>query len=132
MPNWAEGNIRFRGNTNKIMEFLENEIECTATNKDLEVVSFKPVIEWNEIDEITFTEPEEAKKASKDPSEVILQNDESEDFSVAIESKDDVLSEDMSVAVREIDQGDKKQKKEYEARRTLKYTEYLKKRRKRS
>ena len=62
MPNWAEGNIRFRGNTEKIMEFLENEIECTATNKDFEVVSFKPVIEWNDIDDITFSEPEEAKK----------------------------------------------------------------------
>ena len=62
MPNWAEGNIRFRGKPEKIMELLENEIECTATNKDFEVVSFKPVIEWNDIDDITFSEPEEAKK----------------------------------------------------------------------
>lgn len=33
MPNWAEGNIRFRGKPENIMEFLKNEIEYTATNK---------------------------------------------------------------------------------------------------
>lgn len=62
MPNWAEGNIRFRGNPEKIMEFLKNEIECTATNKEFEVVSYRPVIEWTRCDEINFSEPEEAKK----------------------------------------------------------------------
>ena len=62
MPNWAEGNIRFRGKPEKIMEFLKNEIECTATNKEFEVVTNRPVIEWTEFDEINFSEPEEAKK----------------------------------------------------------------------
>lgn len=62
MPNWAEGNIRFRGNKENIMEFLKNEIECTATNKEFEVVTYRPVIEWTKFDEINFSEPEEAKK----------------------------------------------------------------------
>ena len=46
---------------------------------------------------------------------VTLQNDESDDFVVAVEGKDAGLSEDMSVAVREIDQSNKKQKEEYES-----------------
>ena len=54
----------------------------------------------------------DAKKKSAD---VILENDESDDFVVAVEGKDAVLSEDMSVAVREIEQSDKKQKEEYES-----------------
>ena len=62
MPNWAEGNIRFRGKPENIMEFLKNEIECTARNKEFEVVTYRPVIEWTEFDEINFSEPEEAKK----------------------------------------------------------------------
>lgn len=54
----------------------------------------------------------DAKKKSTD---ITLENDESDDFSVAVESKEAVLSEDMSVAVREIDKSDKKQKKEYDS-----------------
>ncbi|MBR6732077.1 MAG: fibro-slime domain-containing protein [Bacteroidales bacterium] len=61
--------------------------------------------------------PKENKKSGvkKKSADITLENDESDDFSVAIESKGAVLSEDMSVAVREIDQSDKKQKKEYES-----------------
>ena len=54
----------------------------------------------------------DAKKKSTD---ITLENDESDDFSVAVESKEAVLSEDMSVAVREIDKSDKNQKKEYDS-----------------
>lgn len=59
----------------------------------------------------------EAASEAKDktPSKVTLQNDESDGFVVAVEGEDAGLSEDMSVAVREIDQSDKKQKKEYES-----------------
>ena len=64
-------------------------------------------------------ETKKQKAASEDkdkaPSKVILQNEESDDFVVAVEGKDAGLSEDMSVAVREIDQSDKKQEKEYES-----------------
>ena len=59
---------------------------------------------------------ETAKSVAKNKSaDTILENGESEEFSVAIESSEDVLTEDMSVAVREIDKSDKKQKKEYES-----------------
>ena len=62
-------------------------------------------------------EPKEAKraKASEEPSEITISNGESDDYSVAVEGKDAGLSEDMSVAVREIDQSDKEQKEEYES-----------------
>lgn len=64
------------------------------------------------------------EKAAKEPkqtkqnngsSDITLQNDESEDYIVAVEGKDDVLSEDMSVNVREIDRSTKKLKKEYDS-----------------
>ena len=60
-------------------------------------------------DETAKTEAEktDVKKKSAD---ITLENKESDDFSVAVESKDAVLSEDMSVAVREIDQSSKKLK----------------------
>ena len=59
---------------------------------------------------------ETAKANTKEKSaDITLENDESDDFSVAVEGKEAVLSDDMSVAVREIDQSDKKQKKEYES-----------------
>ena len=69
----------------------------------------------------TSAKTDEAKPAndseaeSKASSKVTLQNDESDDFVVAVEGKDAGLSEDMSVAVREIDQNNKKQKEEYES-----------------
>ena len=76
----------------------------------------------NTAEDLTVNEPAKAAKketnksdAKKKSADVILENDESDDFVVAVESKDAVLSEDMSVAVREIDQSDKKQKKEYES-----------------
>lgn len=52
---------------------------------------------------------------SKGSSDVTLQNEDSEDYIVAVEGKDDVLSEDMSVNVREIDKSTKKLKKEYDS-----------------
>lgn len=48
-------------------------------------------------------------------SAVILQNEENKDYSIVVEGQDDVLSEDMSVNVREIDQSTRKLKKEYDA-----------------
>ena len=58
------------------------------------------------------TSKSDEKKKSAD---ITIENDESDDFSVAVESKEAVLSEDMSVAVREIDKSDKNQKKEYDS-----------------
>ena len=54
-------------------------------------------------------------KESKASSDITLQNDESEDYSIAVEGKDAGLSEDMSIKVREIDQSSKKLKKEYDS-----------------
>ena len=56
-----------------------------------------------------------SKAKSKSQQTVTLQNEESDDFVVAVEGDGNDLSEDMSVEVREIDQSDKKQKKEYES-----------------
>lgn len=58
MPNWAEGNIRLRGKPENIMNFLIGELECVATNKELETVSYDPVCEWDRFDDVTFKEPE--------------------------------------------------------------------------
>jgi len=69
-------------------------------------------------DEAKETKPEKASKEdkkSKEAAAVTLQNDESEDYTIAVEGKDDVLSGDMSVNVREIDQSTKKLKKEYDS-----------------
>lgn len=54
-------------------------------------------------------------KQNNGSSDITLQNDESEDYVVAVEGKDDVLSEDMSVNVHEIDRSTKKLKKEYDS-----------------
>ena len=69
------------------------------------------------VSEPAKTVPKEVAKTDvkKKSADVTLKNDESDDFSVAVESKDAVLSEDMSVTVREIDHSDKKQKKEYDS-----------------
>lgn len=62
-------------------------------------------------------DPEEVKtaKQNKADSEVTLQNDESDDYSIAVEGKDAGLSDDMSIKVREIDQSSKKLKNEYDS-----------------
>ena len=44
MPNWCEGNIRFRGKPENIKRFLMNEIVCCRM-KDHETVEEKPIIE---------------------------------------------------------------------------------------
>ena len=62
MPNWAEGNIRFRGKPEDIMNLLKGELLSVGTNKDLETDEFTPVFEWNGFNDITVSEPEEAKK----------------------------------------------------------------------
>jgi len=54
-------------------------------------------------------------KQNNGSSDVTLQNEDSEDYIVAVEGGDDVLSEDMSVNVREIDKSTKKLKKEYDS-----------------
>ena len=61
MPNWADGNIRFRGKPENIMAFLQNELECVATDRVLETVSFPPDVAWNDLDEVTLSEPEEER-----------------------------------------------------------------------
>ena len=61
MPNWAEGNIRFRGKPENIMNFLTGELKCVATNAEFETISYDPVCEWDQFDDITFKEPEEKK-----------------------------------------------------------------------
>lgn len=35
MPNWVKGNIRFRGKTDDILNFLKNELVCVGTRKKL-------------------------------------------------------------------------------------------------
>ena len=54
-------------------------------------------------------------KQSKTASPVTLQNEDNKDYSVAVEGDKTVLSEDMRVNVREIDQSTKKLKKEYDS-----------------
>ena len=68
-------------------------------------------------DDAAKSTAKESGKASTNgkSAEVTLQNDESDGFVVAVEGKGAGLSEDMSVAVREIDQSDRKQKKEYKS-----------------
>lgn len=70
-------------------------------------------------EEAAETDNVNSKAASEDKnkasSKFTLRNDEGDDFVVEVEGKDAGLSEDMSLAVREIDQSDKKQKKEYES-----------------
>ena len=87
----------------------EVKTEEKETETSVEKDTAKPVAQE--------TKKQEAASEAKDkaPSKVTLQNDESDGFVVAVEGEDAGLSEDMSVAVREIDQSDKKQKKEYES-----------------
>ena len=66
--------------------------------------------------DVRETKPEKGAKnqrQSRKDSPITLQNEENEDYSVAIEGDQTVLSEDMSVNVREIDQSTKNLKKEY-------------------
>ena len=94
-------------------EDSEKEESVEESSKDVEKEeSAKPAPEKSEKTSQPKTSKSDTKKKSAD---ITLENDESDDFSVAIESKDSVLSEDMSVAVREIDKNNKKQKKEYES-----------------
>ena len=60
MPNWAEGNIRFRGKPENIMAFLENELEFTATNrKTFEVESFPANVEWDDVGDFLVSAQDE-------------------------------------------------------------------------
>ncbi len=91
----------------------EKEESAEASSEDVEKEEVtKPAAEKPAKASKKETSKSDAKKKSAD---ITLENDESDDFSVAVESKDAVLSEDMSVAVREIDKSDKKQKKEYDS-----------------
>lgn len=96
-----------------ISEDNEKEESAEASSEDVEKEEVtKPAAEKPAKASKKETSKSDAKKKSAD---ITLENDESDDFSVAVESKDAVLSEDMSVAVREIDKSDKKQKKEYDS-----------------
>lgn len=45
MPNWCKGNMRLRGNPQKIVEFLRNEIKCVANVPGtVEIAEAEPVI----------------------------------------------------------------------------------------
>lgn len=46
MPNWVEGNIRFRGACKNIKALLENELQCVGhvPGKITEIISDKPVV----------------------------------------------------------------------------------------
>ena len=89
----------------------EESAEASSEETKKEEVA-KPGSEKQEKSSKTETSKSDAKKKS---ANITLENDESDGFSVAVESKEAVLSEDMSVAVREIDKSDKKQKKEYDS-----------------
>lgn len=47
MPNWCEGNIRFRGTKKNIKNFLENELVCTVYHNG-EIKEVKPDVEQDE------------------------------------------------------------------------------------
>ena len=60
MPNWAEGNIRFRGKPENIMAFLENELEFVATNRKSLGVEYLPVnVEWDDMGGFLVSPPDE-------------------------------------------------------------------------
>lgn len=56
MPNWCEGNIRFRGKKENIKQFLINEIVC-CRSENHETVEEKPIINENG-ELLTITKPE--------------------------------------------------------------------------
>ena len=92
---------------------VEKEESARFYSEDVEKEEVaKPASEDSAKDAQTEAAKTDVEEKSAD---IILENKESDDFSVAVESKDAVLSEDMSVAAREIDQSNKKQKKEYES-----------------
>ena len=58
MPNWVEGNIRFRGKVKDILELLKNELEFVGVDRDFpfdddrRTVTFKPIvhtIDWGDL-----------------------------------------------------------------------------------
>ena len=87
----------------------EVKTEVTETETPAETDTAKPA------EQETKKQETASKAKDKAPSKVTLQNEENDDLVVAVEGEGAGLSEDMSVAVREIDQSDKKQKKEYES-----------------
>ena len=94
-------------------EDIEKEETVEASSEDVEKEeAAKPTSKKSAKSSKTENKKTDAKKKSAD---ITLENDENDDFSVAVESKDAVLSEDMSVTIREIDKSDKKQKEEYES-----------------
>lgn len=59
MPNWCEGNIRFRGACKNIKALLENEVECVGhkAGSFMEVVTLKPVVKA-ELYQLTMERPD--------------------------------------------------------------------------
>ena len=101
---------------------VEESVEIDAAQtEDVAIEEVEEAKETEEQKAETSPETDAAKPAAASesksvaPSKVTLQNDKSNNFVVAVEGKDAGLSDDMSVAVREIDQSDKKQKEEYES-----------------
>lgn len=59
MPNWCEGNIRLRGNSATIKDFLRNEFVCTGYRKFPDGLESQPmVIEETSYGEVTLKVPQ--------------------------------------------------------------------------
>ena len=100
-------------------ETFDSDADSAADGKVIEAAADKAKEEKTERAAAETVKDANELKQSEAPakaaSAVTLLNEESEDLIVAIEGKESVLSGDMSVNVREIDQSTKKLKKEYDS-----------------
>lgn len=65
MPNWVKGNIRFRGKTDDILNFLKNELVCVGVRLNSEnladrIAVFKPDVSIDDEDDICISWPDSA------------------------------------------------------------------------
>jgi hypothetical protein len=66
MPNWAEGTLRLRGKPQDIIRFLREGVEAVGT-KNMETITFEPVITWDEDDDyLMMSFPDAMKRLNWD------------------------------------------------------------------
>lgn len=61
MPNWCKGNIRLRGKSAAIMDFLRNELECVGYRKFPDGLESKPVEIEDFYGEVVVKKPDSMK-----------------------------------------------------------------------
>ena len=99
-----------------ILPALTLEKDEAEKQGGIDVPSVEQTTDAEAEEEATSTEnADDPAPKSESPAAITLQNDESDDFVVAVEGTDSSLSENMSVEVSEIDKNDKEQKKEYDS-----------------